>query len=236
MVAFPRLLAPHIWASRNRASRRQTGDGMRAALFGTILLAVWGVLFWGASWLTMKLGTFAEFGDYLLRLGLSWLFLSCFAFLAFSGIVTSLSTFFLADDLRLMMVAPVSAGRLFAARLTRTVGSASWMVLVFLAPLLVGIGYGRCVPASYYVTAALTVVPLAVIPVVAGAACTFFVVNVFSARRARDLLMLMGLVFAVALVLLLRFLRPERLLRVESLPDIADFFGTLQAPLTLILD
>jgi ABC-2 type transport system permease protein len=85
------------------------------------------------------------------------------------------------------------------------------------------------------VTAILTVVPFAVIPVVAGAACTFFVVNVFPAKRARDLLMLMGLVFAVALVLLLRFLRPERLLRVESLPDIADFFSSLQAPLTPLL-
>jgi hypothetical protein len=33
-------------------------------------------------------GGFADFGDYLLRLGLSWLFLSFLSFLAFSGIVT----------------------------------------------------------------------------------------------------------------------------------------------------
>ena len=47
--------------------------------------------------------------------------------------------------------------------------------------------------------------------------------------------MLMGLVFAAGLVLLLRFIQPERLLRVESLPDITDFFATLQSPITPLL-
>ena len=32
-----------------------------------------------------------------------------------------------------------------------------------------------------------------------------------------------------------RFIQPERLLRVESLPDIADFFATLQSPITPLL-
>ena len=59
--------------------------------------------------------------------------------------------------------------------------------------------------------------------------------NVFPARRARDILMLMGLLFAASIVLLLRFIQPERLLRVESLPDVTDFFATLQSPITPLL-
>ena len=59
--------------------------------------------------------------------------------------------------------------------------------------------------------------------------------NVFPARRARDILMLMGLVFAGSIVLLLRFIQPERLLRVESLPDVTGFFATLQSPITPML-
>jgi ABC-2 type transport system permease protein len=81
----------------------------------------------------------------------------------------------------------------------------------------------------------LTVAPFVVIPVTLGALVTLLLVNVFPARRARDVLMLMGLLFAVVLVLLLRFLRPEQLLRVESLPDITGFFATLQSPLMPIL-
>jgi ABC-2 type transport system permease protein len=109
------------------------------------------------------------------------------------------------------------------------------MVVIFMAPVLVGVGVGRCAPNSYYATTIATVIPFSIIPVALGSACTLFVVNVFPARRARDLLMLMGLVFAAAVVLVLRFIQPERLLRVESLPDITDFFATLQSPITPLL-
>src|SRR5688572_33507941 len=194
--AFPFLLLPHVWSSRNRARRRQKGDMLRAGMFGGVGVGVCGALFAAAYWLTTKLAVYEEFGDYLLRLGLSWLFLTFIAFLAFSGLVTALSTFFLSEDLKLLMSLPVPVRRLFYARFTRTVVMASWMVVVFMAPALAGIGYARCASPWYYVTAVLTIVPYAVIPVALGTALTLFLVNVFPARRARDILMLMGLLFA----------------------------------------
>ena len=232
---FPFLLLPHIWSSRNRARRRQKGDLLRAGMFGGVGLVVCAALFAGAYWLTTKLAVYEEFGDYLLRLGLSWLFLTFLAFLAFSGVVTALSTFFLSDDLRLLMGAPVAAGRLFMARFTRTVGQASWMVIIFMAPILLGVGIASCAPLVYYFTAVLAVVPFVVIPVAIGAAMTLLLVNVLPARRARDLLMLASLMFAAAIVLTLRFIQPERLMRVENLPDITDFFATLQSPIAPLL-
>ena len=233
--AFPFLLLPHVWSSRNRARRRQKGDSLRAGLFGGVGIGVWGALFAAAYWLTTKLAVYEEFGDYLLRLGLSWLFLTFLAFLAFSGVVTALSTFFLSDDLRLLMGAPVSAGRLFMARFTRTVGQASWMVLFFMTPLLIGVGVASCAPLTFYLTALLAVAPFVVIPVAVGAGMTLMLVNVLPARRARDLLMLASLLFAAAIVLTLRFIQPERLMRVENLPDVTDFFATLQSPITPLL-
>ena len=149
--------------------------------------------------------------------------------------VVSLSTFFLSDDLRLLLAAPIPRGRLFLARFTRTVGQASWMVTMFLTPVLLGVGAARCAPFTYYAAAVLTVVPFATIPVALGAGATLLLVNVLPARRARDVLMLVGLLFAAALVLILRFIEPERLLRVESLPDIADFFANLQSPVMPLL-
>jgi len=234
-VVFPYLLLPHVWSSRNRVRQREKGDLLRGIVFGSIGVVVSAALFYGAYWVTTQLSAYEEFGDYLLRLVLSWLFLTFLAFLAFSGVVTSLSTFFLSDDLRLLMASPVAPRRFFHARFARTVGSASWMVVIFMAPVLIGIGVGRCAPLAFYATTIATVVPFSIIPVALGSACTLFVVNVFPAKRARDLLMLMGLVFAAAVVLLLRFIQPERLLRVESLPDITDFFATLQSPITPML-
>ena len=232
---FPFLLAPHLLSSRNRARRVDRGDLVRVAIFGGIGAGVFAALFGGAFWLTGQLLAYEELGDFLLRLGLSWLFVSFLAFLGFSGVVTSLSTFFLADDLRLLLAAPISSRRLFLARFSRTIVQASWMVLVFLTPVLVGVGAARGAPWLFYVTAVLVVAPFSAIPVAVGASATLLIVNVFPARRARDVLMLTGLIFAVSLVLVFRFIQPERLLQVESLPQIADFFATLQSPITPLL-
>jgi ABC-2 type transport system permease protein len=234
-ASFPYLLLPSFLASRNRARRRQPGDLIRGVMFGGVGLIVCAALFQGAYWLTAQLESYEDLGDYLLRLGLSWLFLTFLSFLAFSGVVTALSTFFLSEDLRVLLAAPLPVRRLFHARFVRTVAQASWMVVIFLAPVLMGVGSARCAGAGFYAVAVLTTVPFAVLPVAAGTLVTLLLVNTFPARRARDILMLMGLLFAASLVMLLRFIRPEQLMKVESLPDLTDFFATLQSPITPML-
>src|SRR5580765_6640308 len=233
--AYPYLLLPHLLSSRNRARRCERGDLSRGLLFGGVAIAVCAALYQGSFWLTGHLEDYAELGDFLLRMGLSWLFLTFLSFLAFSGVVTALSTFFLAEDLRLLLVAPIAPRRLFHARFLRTVVQSSWMVVIFLVPVLLGIGRAKCAGVMFYVTALLTIVPFSIIPVAAGTAATLMLVNTFPAKRARDILMLMGLLFAASLVIVLRFIRPEQLLKVESLPDLTDFFATLQSPITPLL-
>ncbi len=232
---FTFLLLPGLWASRNRARRRERGDLLRGLVFGAIGLTVVAALVAGAFWVTYQAAQYAELGDYLIRIGLSWLFLTFLSFLAFSGVVSSLSTFFLSDDLRLVFAAPVSARRLFFARFARTLSQAGWMVVVFLVPVLAGVGIAKCAPWSFVAVAGLTIAPFVVIPVGLGTLVTLLLVNVFPARRARDILMLMGLMFATSLVILLRVIQPERLLRVESMPVVTDFFATLQSPVTPLL-
>ncbi len=232
---FPYLLRPVLLAARNRARRREAGDLARLLLFAGIALGVAAVVFAAVFWLTWQLLDYAELGDYLVRLGLSWLFLTFLSFLGFSGVVTSLSTFFLSEDLRLLLSAPVGVARLFYSRFAKALAQASWMVLVFTIPVLLAIGLAHCAGFSYYLIALATLAPFVAIPVAFGSTVTLLLVNVFPARRARDILMLMGLLFGVSIVLLLRFLRPERLLSVESLPDVTAFFATLQSPVTPLL-
>ena len=232
---FTFQLLPGWWASRNRARRRERGDLLRGLVFGAIGLTVVAALVAGAFWVTYQAAQYAELGDYLIRIGLSWLFLTFLSFLAFSGVVSALSTFFLSDDLRLVFASPVSARRVFFARFARTMSQAGWMIVVFLVPVLAGVGIAKCAPWSFVAVATLTIAPFVVIPVGLGTAVTLLLVNVFPARRARDILMLMGLVFATSLVILLRVIQPERLLRVESMPVVTDFFATLQSPVTPLL-
>ncbi len=233
--AFPWLLLPVLWSARNRAARREPGDAARAAVFGTVGFGVTAAIFAVVFWLSWQLLDYEELGDYLVRLGLGWLFLTFLSFVAFSAVVSALSTFFLSEDLRLLLPAPVPRDRLFYSRYARTVVQSSWMVVAFLLPVLLALGLARCAPAGYYLTAVASVVPFVIIPSALGAVVTLGLVSVFPARRARDVLTLMGLLFAVALVLLLRFIRPERLLSVQSLPDVTAFFATLQSPVTPFL-
>ncbi|MGE0453859.1 MAG: hypothetical protein AB7O37_11950 [Vicinamibacteria bacterium] len=233
--AFPFLLLPVFWAARNRTRRRERGDAFRALLFGGIGVGVTAVLFAIAFWLTWQVLDYEELGEYLIRLGLSWIFLTFLSFLAFSSVVTALSTFFLSEDLRLLLAAPIDRDRFFYSRYAKTAGQASWMVVAFLLPVLLGIGLARCAPAAYYFTTVLTLLPFVLIPVALGSVVTLLLVNIFPARRARDILMLLGLMFGIVLVMLLRFLRPERLLSVQSLPDLTAFFATLQSPVTPLL-
>jgi ABC-2 type transport system permease protein len=233
--AFPWLLLPLFWSARNRARRREKGDSLRAGLFGGLGLAVAAAIFAVVFWLTWQLLDYAELGDYLVRLGLGWLFLTFLSFVAFSALVSSLSTFFLSEDLRLLLAAPIAPERLFHSRFARTVAQSAWMVVAFLLPVLLALGLARCAPPGYYVLAVGTVLPFVVIPSALGALVTLGLVSVFPARRARDLLMLTGLLFAVAIVMLVRFIRPERLLDVQSLPDVTAFFATLQSPVTPFL-
>ncbi len=168
MQPFTYLLLPAYWSSRNRVRRSERGDLARAWVFGGVALLVFAALFWGAFWITTQLDAYDELGDFLLRIGLSWLFLTFLSFLAFSGVVTALSTFFLSEDLRLLLATPVAVRRLFYARFVKTVLQSSWMVVVFLLPVLLGVGIARCAPCMFYVTALLTVAPFCVIPVAAG--------------------------------------------------------------------
>jgi ABC-2 type transport system permease protein len=232
---FPFLLLPTYLGAANRAKRREKGDAVRTIVFGGIAIAVAFTLFAVSFWLTWQLTDYDELGEYLLRLGISWLYLTFLSFLAFSALVTSLSTFFLSEDLKLLLATPIPKTKLFYSRYARTLLQSSWMVLAFLTPVLLGVGLARCAPLAYYFTVPLVLTPFVVIPVAFGCMVTLLLVNVFPAKRARDILMLTGLLFAVAIVMLLRFIRPERLLSVRSLPDITAFFATLQSPITPLL-
>ena len=107
---FTFLLLPGLWASRNRARRRERGDLLRGLVFGGIGLAVMAALVFGAFWVTYQAAQYAELGDYLIRIGLSWLFLTFLSFLAFSGVVSALSTFsVLSTSVACLMTRPASS-------------------------------------------------------------------------------------------------------------------------------
>ena len=93
---------------------------------------------------------------------------------------------YLSPEVRVVLAAPIPVRRVFHARFLRTLGQSSWMVVIFLAPVLMGIGRARCAGPGFYATAVLTTVPFAVIPVAAGSLITLLLVNTFPARDRKS--------------------------------------------------
>jgi ABC-2 type transport system permease protein len=71
---------------------------------------------------------------------------------------------------------------------------------------------------------------LFLLPAVIGAVVTLVLVNVFPARRTRDLLSIIALGAAGVVILLFRMIRPEQLARPEGFRNLLDFITVLRTP------
>ncbi|HKE92244.1 MAG TPA: hypothetical protein VKB45_18060 [Gemmatimonadales bacterium] len=156
--------------------------------------------------------------------------LSFMSILVLSNVITALSSFFLAKDLDLLVSAPVDWLRLYLAKLGETLVHSSWMVGLTSVPILAAYGvvfHGGLLFVPYVL---LVMLPLLLLPAVVGTALTLILVNVFPARRTRDLLSIIALGAAAGVILLFRLIRPEQLARPEGFQNLVAFIAVLRAP------
>ena len=78
--------------------------------------------------------------------------------------------------------------------------------------------------------AAGALIPLFIIPGVIGSAITLILVNVFPARRTRDILGLVTVVAVGGLAMFIRLAGPEQLARPEGFQNLLDFVAVLRTP------
>jgi len=223
------LLRPKISTKINRA-RASEGKLFKGLLLGFMGLFFWSLIFAVIFRMLLYFRGTQGIGDLLASKLLGLAFVTFLMILVLSNIITALSTFFLSDDLELVVAAPIEPEKVYAARLIETVIDSSWMVALLAVPLLIAYGAVYATDWKYYALAVGTLVPFLLIPAVIGSGLTLLLVNVFPARRTRDLLALVGLFSAAAVVALFRFLRPERLMRPEEFRDLVDFVAVLRTP------
>jgi len=223
------LLGPKVRTKLNRA-RMADGRIFKAVLLGFVGVFFWSLIFAVIYRMLLYFRGTQGIGDLLAAKLLGLALLTFLMILVLSNVITALSTFFLSEDMELIVAAPVEAETIYGARLVETVVDSSWMVALLAIPLLAAYGVVYAADGWYYLLAVGTLVPFLIIPAVLGSAVTLILVNVFPARRTRDLLALIGLFAAAGVVVLFRFLRPERLVRPEEFRDLVDFVAVLRTP------
>ena len=224
------LLLPKALTARARARQGERGRSLRLAA-----LVVLGGVFWAALFTIVYkvLGYFRgvpEIGALLAGKLLGVALLSFLSILLLSNVITALSTFFLARDLDMLAAAPLDWLRLYLSKLLETGLHSSWMVALMALPIFTAYGMAYDGGPFFPLVVLAVLVPLLAIPAAAGAAVTLLLVNVFPARRSRDILSVITVLSAGAVVVLLRLMRPEQLARPEGFRSLVDFVAVLRAP------
>jgi ABC-2 type transport system permease protein len=229
------LLTPRFRAIRNRLTRLAPGDGFKTFVLALLGLAFWAFLF-GVSFRVLSyFRTIEGLGDLLALRLLSMILLTFFSILVFSNVVTSLSTFYLSGELDILLSSPVRIETIYRAKFVETLMDSSWMTLIYGLPVFIAYGAVFKTSFPYYLGLAATIIPFLLIPAAVGIIVTMLLVNAFPARRAKDVIVLLGLLFFVALYILFRLLRPEKLVNPDAFPSLVQYLTAMRAPVSQLL-
>src|SRR2546423_4443794 len=229
------LLGPKYLTARARALAGERG---RAARW--VLLGVFGVLFWaficGVVYRLLKyFRSVPEIGPLLAGKLLGLILIGFFSILLLSNVITALSSFFLARDLDLLVAGPVDWLKLYGAKLLETLVHSSWMVVLMAIPLFAAFGVAYSGGIFFPLVVAALLIPFLLIPAAIGAAVTLLLVNIFPARRTRDILSVIAILTASGIVVLFRLVRPERFAKPEGFRSLVDFITLLRTPTSTML-
>ena len=224
------LLRPKWLTARARTMANERGRTARFTMLAAIGLGFWGFIFTILYKLLVYFRGVPDLGPFLAGKLLGLILVGFFSLLMLSNIITALSSFFLARDLDLLVAAPVDWLRLYGAKLLETGVNASWMVMLMAVPMFAAFGVAYHGGPLYPLLVIAVFVPFLVVPAVIGSAITLVLVNIFPARRTRDILSVIAVLAAGGIVLLFRIVRPERLARPEGFRSLVEFVTILRTP------
>jgi ABC-2 type transport system permease protein len=233
--AMLRVLLPKYLTARARAAAGERGRVARWLVLGAVGAVFWLFAF-GALYRVLRYFTgVEEIGALLAGKLLGVLLLAFTAILLLSNVIAALSSFYLARDLDLLASSPVDWLPMYGAKLIETALHSSWMVVLMALPILSAYGAAYDGGWRFALTAIAAFLPFLLIPAALGSAVTLLLVNVFPARRTRDLLGVIGILAAGGLVVLFRLLRPEQLARPEGFRSLVEFITVLRGPTSPLL-
>ena len=236
MTTLALIVAPKWRTVLTRVRQESAREGRgKALVLGSVGLVFWTFAF-GVSYRILRYfqGT-EEIGTLLAGKMLGIILLSFASILLLSNVITALSSFFLAKDLDLLVSAPVDWLDLYLAKLGETLLHSSWMVALMAVPIFAAYGIVYHGGWLFPLVAVGTLLPLLILPAVIGTAVTLILVNVFPARRTRDLLSIVTIAAAGILILMFRMIRPEQLARPEGFRNLLDFITVLRTPASPLL-
>ncbi len=224
------LIKPRFLGFKNQIARNKSKRNKRVFVMGGFGFAFCTVAFILCSRVLLYFQSVETIGDLLAHQLLSMVLLTLFSLLIFSHIIAALSNLYLSKDLELCFSTPVVAEEVFISRATFTLIDSSWMLIIFGIPVFMAYAYVYRPGPGFYI--ALLHMNLAMVIIAAGIGIlvTMILIYIFPAQRTKDIVMLLSLSLIVALYLMFRFLRPERLVNPEAFFTVMQYMSALKVP------
>ena len=159
---------------------------------------------------------------------MAWI--TMFAMLIFSCMVSAVSTLFLSQDNEIIFAAPVSAPEIFFMRYVTTSIYTSWMMVVFSIPIFAAYGTVFDAGILYWPLMLATILATAAIATTFGMGLTVLLVNLFPAKRTKDIILYLSICFGIFIYLIFRLMRPEDLVNPEKYGHFIDYLSSLATP------
>jgi ABC-2 type transport system permease protein len=156
------------------------------------------------------------------------IFLTLFLMLILSALISTLNIFFLSRDLKLLLASPLRIRSIFIWKALETAFTSASMVIFFALPVL----YGYCkyfAPRWHDIIGVTVIFTLYILcGVLSGILLGMIIPSFFSAKRLQPVLSLVSIGLISLIVIFLRLLRPEQLLKPESIDNLFEYMSGLK--------
>ncbi len=159
---------------------------------------------------------------------MAWITL--FAMLVFSCLVSAVSALFLSQDNEIVCAAPVAPAELYWMRYWTVTLYTAWMMIFFSVPVFAAFGTVFAAGWPYWPLLVLAVFATALTATGLGLLLTVILVNLFPARQTKDIVMYLSLCFGVFIVVIFRMMRPEDLANPDKYGYFLDYLSTISTP------
>jgi ABC-2 type transport system permease protein len=220
------LLSPR-WKKFRNGINKPSKERLRLPIIALLIVGLWAAIYLVFVKALVYFTAEEMFGTIAATKLLSMI-LATFAFvLIISNIITTFSTYFLSEDLELIMSAPVPPSSLYTARFIETMVDSSWMVLVFGLPVFLAYGTVFGSPWPFYILSIVAFLCLLTLTTAVSIFVVQSLVRSFPVRRLRDLFVFVGILIFIGVYLLFRMVRPEEFLNPEGFASIMDYLSIM---------
>ncbi len=140
---------------------------------------------------------------------LQLVFLVFGAMLIYSNLITSISVYLTSNDMKVLLVWPVSTPSLYVHKLIETLVRSSAVLAVFVIPVLVTYGFARGAPWGYYLWIHLLLALFLMMPCAVAVPGMLVLARIFPTQRLQQGLVALGLVATVLGLFAFRMTRVE---------------------------